>query len=61
VSPRQQIIDRITDYLLKGGLFNPEAMEHGKVSALLIDCRDVLEQCIHEDDPMPLEVVMWPG
>jgi hypothetical protein len=37
---RERFITRITNYLASGGLFNPEAMEHDKVSALL---RDVLE------------------
>ena len=34
------IINRITEYLSAGGLFNPEYMEHDKVRNLLIDCRD---------------------
>ncbi|NDD52348.1 hypothetical protein EBZ39_00450 [bacterium] len=37
------ITDRITDYLASGGFFNPEHMEHEKVRALLVDCRDVIE------------------
>lgn len=32
-------IDRITEYLSLGGLFNPELMDHQKVRQLLIDCR----------------------
>lgn len=43
----QLLIDRITDYLISGGLFNPELAEHDKVRDLLIDCREVLnERCI---------------
>jgi len=40
--PHAQLLERITDYLTKGGLFNPESMEHEKVSELLRDCRDAL-------------------
>src|SRR3974377_1817827 len=32
------LIDRITQYLYVGGVFNPELMEHDKVRDLLIDC-----------------------
>lgn len=39
-TPRKpSLIDRITEYLELGGLFNPELMEHDKVRDLLIDCR----------------------
>ena len=37
------VTQRITDYLVSGGLFNPEAMEHDKVSKLLIDARAELQ------------------
>ena len=40
----EELITRITDYLGKGGLFNPEMMEHDKVRDLLIDCRDTLQE-----------------
>jgi hypothetical protein len=36
------LVARITDYLVNGGLFNPEHSEHSKVSDLLIDCRSAL-------------------
>ena len=39
---QQSLINRITNYLELGGLFNPEHMEHDKVRALLMDCRDYL-------------------
>lgn len=42
------IIDRITEYLSAGGLFNPEYMEHDKVRNLLIDCRDKITKLIKE-------------
>lgn len=38
------LIERIQDYLANGGLFNPEMMEHDKVRALLLDCREALVQ-----------------
>jgi hypothetical protein len=34
------IAERLTEYLLHGGLYNPELMQHDKVRDLLIDCRD---------------------
>jgi hypothetical protein len=34
------IYDRLTEYCLHGGLYNPELMQHDKVRDLLIDCRD---------------------
>jgi len=36
------LIARITEYLGRGGLFNPECMDHQAVSSLLIDCRAML-------------------
>jgi hypothetical protein len=38
----EELRKRITDYLENGGLFNPEMMEHEKVRALLIECREKL-------------------
>lgn len=35
-------IERITQYLSKGGPFNPEMAMHERVSELLIDCREEL-------------------
>jgi len=43
-SDAPEILARIQDYLLKGGLFNPEAMEHDKVRDLLVDCRTHIEK-----------------
>ena len=37
------LLNRINDYLVKGGLFNPENMEHEKVQQLLLDIRDYLQ------------------
>jgi hypothetical protein len=34
--------DRLTDYLVVGGLFNPELMDHDKVRDLLMECRTTL-------------------
>jgi hypothetical protein len=33
---------KFTDYLLSGGLFNPELMDTKAVSELIVECRDVL-------------------
>jgi hypothetical protein len=38
----KEIVQRITDYLSGGGLFNPEMANHDAVRDLLIDCRDEL-------------------
>lgn len=43
-----QVIQRCTDYLVGGGLFNPELMQHGMVRDLIIDCRDALEATLQE-------------
>jgi len=37
-----ELVARITDCLAKGGLFNMEVTEAGKVTDLLIDCRRAL-------------------
>lgn len=42
-SPKDDLVERITQYLGAGGLFNPEAMEHNKLRDLLLDCRDRIE------------------
>lgn len=33
------ILERIEDYLVVGGLFNPELMDHNKVRDIIIDAR----------------------
>ena len=35
--------DGIQSYLVSGGLFNPEAMNHDKVRELIMLCRDALD------------------
>lgn len=42
-------IDKINDYLQLGGLFNPELMEHHKVSDLLLECREQLMKAQEEN------------
>lgn len=42
--PGQDLIDRITDYLSMGGLFNPELADHWAVRDLLIECREALNE-----------------
>jgi hypothetical protein len=41
--------ERITEYLEKGGLFNPELMEHCLVRDLLIDCRKEVDRLISRE------------
>ncbi len=38
-----ELLKRIGDYFALGGLFNPEMMDHDKVSRLLHDIRDTIE------------------
>jgi len=33
-----RLLERIRGYLVNGGLFNPEQMEHQKVRDLIIEC-----------------------
>jgi len=40
---QQELIQRITEYLASGGLFNPEVMNHDQIRALLLDVRYFLE------------------
>lgn len=44
-----RLSERITEYLAAGGLFNPEMMDHDKVSRLLIDCRAALDEIVSTD------------
>lgn len=46
-------VSRITNYLASGGLFNPELMDHEKVSTLLQDSRDRIKEL--ENDIFELE------
>jgi len=36
------VVERINDYLAKGGLYNPDLMDHAKVRDLLIEVRSYL-------------------
>lgn len=38
------IVDRTNDYLVLGGLFNPENANHMAVRDLIIDCRDEIKR-----------------
>jgi hypothetical protein len=44
----KELVNRITEYLSVGGLFNPELMDHVKVRDLLIECREALCERIEE-------------
>lgn len=37
---KMNILDKLTEYCLHGGLYNPELMEHQKVRNLLIEARE---------------------
>lgn len=43
-------INKINNYLQVGGMFNPELIEHHKVSDLLLECRNELERLIEKCD-----------
>lgn len=34
-----ECLDKIQNYLMSGGLFNPELMEHEKVRDMVMDCK----------------------
>lgn len=51
------VCDRITAYLVSGGLFNPEQAIHDRVRDLLIDCRDEIERLRLTDEER--EAVEW--
>jgi len=40
----KQLVDKITEYLSTGGLFNPELANHDVVRDLLIECREALNE-----------------
>lgn len=44
---------RIKDYFMKGGLFNPEQMDHEKVRQLLLDCREGLASVREKVEALP--------
>jgi hypothetical protein len=48
----QSLHRRIGNYLGSGGLFNPELMEHDKVSALMQDLSDALPLTVAERDEL---------
>ena len=44
----QDLVNKITDYLAMGGLFNPELANHLAVRDLLIECREALNETDHK-------------
>lgn len=44
------ILYEIRNYLTHGGMFNPELMEHHKVSDLLLKCQNEIERLIDKCD-----------
>ena len=51
--------ERINDYLSAGGLFNPEQMEHEKVRALLLDCREEIMELQLARDRYHMDRDIW--
>ena len=51
--------ERINDYLSCGGLFNPELMEHEKVRALLLDCREEIVDLQRARDRYHMDRDIW--
>ena len=49
------LCERISEYLANGGLWNPESMDHKKVSSLLIECRDTLQDTAAREQAARLE------
>ena len=43
------IVERCSEYLIGGGIWNPELADHDKVRDLVIDCRDEIER-LHQRD-----------
>lgn len=41
---KNELLDRIKEYLCCGGLWNPELAEHDQVRDLIMDCRDYMMQ-----------------
>lgn len=46
------VIQRIKDYLLSGGIWNPELAIHDNVRDLIIDCRTEIENLQRERDDL---------
>lgn len=51
-----KIVDEIGHYLQLGGLFNPELMEHHKVSDLLMRARDEIERLMNKCDKQAMVI-----
>lgn len=47
-----ETLNKISNYLQVGGLFNPELMEHHKVSDLLLECRNEIERLTEDKDKL---------
>lgn len=51
-----KLIEKINEYLNVGGFFNPELMEHHKVSDLLLECRNELERLATKCDKQAMVI-----
>ena len=65
----QDIVERCSNYLSSGGLFNPEFADHDAVRDLVINCRDEIERLREvvmllvaydeQDEEIQKGAVMW--
>lgn len=55
------LAERIQSYLLNGGLFNPEMMDHEKVGALLLDLREYIKPRPQYSAPFNTRLLAWFG
>jgi len=62
------VAERLTEYLVHGGFYNPELMQHDKVRDLLVDCRSEIARLREERRWVPVgerlpeegvEVLWW--
>jgi hypothetical protein len=51
-TPKTCVIERIKDYLLSGGIWNPELAIHDNVRDLIIDCQTEIENLQRERDEL---------
>jgi hypothetical protein len=58
---RYELLNRITEYLANGGLFNPELMDHQEVMRLLMDVRDYLNDPTINQSVIPQNPFKWDG
>jgi chromosome segregation ATPase len=58
-TPKTDVIKRIQDYLLSGGMWNPELAIHDNVRDLIIDCRTEIENLQSERNELRKKCAEW--